>query len=89
MSSDTTTHRQGINRRDVLRMGVSGTVLGASALVIGPTAMSVAAAGDRLPAEWCSQIEPTAGGWKTWVLSSGQRPPIASATGQSRHGERD
>jgi hypothetical protein len=33
MSTDTTTKRPGINRRDVLRMGVSGTVLGAGALM--------------------------------------------------------
>ena len=85
MSSDTMTHRQGINRRDVLRMGVGGTVLGAGALMIGPPAMTVAAAGDRSPAERCSQIEPTAGRWKTWVLSSGRDlrlppPPDRAAT---------
>ena len=85
MASDTTMHRQGINRRDVLRMGVGGTVLGAGALMIGPPAMTVAAAGDRSPAERCSQIEPTAGRWKTWVLSSGRDlrlppPPDRAAT---------
>ncbi|HSS10814.1 MAG TPA: phosphatase PAP2 family protein [Acidimicrobiales bacterium] len=85
MSSDTTMHRQGINRRDILRMGVGGTVLGAGALMIGPPVMTVAAAGDRLPAERCSQIEPTAGRWKTWVLSSGRDlrlppPPDRAAT---------
>jgi hypothetical protein len=84
MSSDTTTHRQGINRRDVLRMGVSGTVLGAGALMIGPQAMTVAAA-DGSSSDRCSQIEPTAGGWKTWVLSSGRDlrlppPPGTAAT---------
>jgi membrane-associated phospholipid phosphatase len=66
-------------------MGVSGTVLGAGALMIGPPAITRAAAADPLPAECGSQIEPTAGGWKTWVLSSGRDlrlppPPDRPAT---------
>jgi hypothetical protein len=47
--------------------------------------MTIATGGDPLPAEQCSQIEPTAGGWKTWVLSSGRDlrlppPPDRPAT---------
>jgi membrane-associated phospholipid phosphatase len=66
-------------------MGVGGTVLGAGALMIGPPAMTVAAAGAPLPAEQCPLIEPTAGRWKTWVLSSGSDlrlppPPDRAAT---------
>jgi membrane-associated phospholipid phosphatase len=47
--------------------------------------MIVAAGADASPADGCSQIEPTAGSWKTWVLSSGRDlrlppPPGTAAT---------
>jgi len=85
MSSETTTRRQGINRRDILRMGISGTALGAGVLMIGSPAIAVAADADRSPTERCEEIEPTAGRWKTWVVPSGSdlrlpAPPSTAAT---------
>jgi membrane-associated phospholipid phosphatase len=68
-------------------MGVSGTALGAGALMVGP-AMAVAAAGEPLSSQQCvPRIEPAAGRWKTFVLSAGSDlrlppPPDRAATGR-------
>jgi membrane-associated phospholipid phosphatase len=86
MSLGTTTNTERINRRDILRMGAGGTVLGAGALLLGAPALSVAADEDRSPAERCTQIEPTAGRWKTWALVSGSdlRLPPPPGTADTR-----
>ena len=82
MAAGLTATRRAVNRRDVLRMGLAGSALGVGgALLAGAT---VAAQADGVEGR-CSQIEPGAGNWKTWVIPSGRAlrvppPPGPSAT---------
>src|ERR1700716_3018717 len=73
-----------LNRRDVLRLGVLGTAVGfTGSLVLSDT--EVAGAADSQDKGRCGLIEPGAGAWKTWVISSGSAvrgppPPSQAAT---------
>jgi len=81
MDMATTTTRARIRRRDLLRIGVAGAGLGAAG-VLARGVPGVLAAGDK-HTESCGQIEPGAGNWKTWVLSSGAEVPLGPPPGAS------
>ena len=59
----------GINRRDVLRLGLAAGVLGATGGLLGAGRI-VRAEGGRAPAAACGPIEPTAGSWDLWLFNS-------------------
>lgn len=74
-----------LNRRDVLRLGLVGAGLGATAVlsacnVAGVTVGGQTATRDRL-------VEPDAGKWKTWVLTSGSqfRPSAPQGSDMTQH----
>src|SRR4030081_2921373 len=73
-----------LNRRELLRLGMMGTAVGLTgSIVLSDTEVAGAAgSGDKGP---CGLIEPGAGAWKTWVISSGSAirvppPPSQAAT---------
>src|ERR1700737_4719774 len=70
-----------MKRRDLLRIGVAGAGLGAAG-VLARGVPAVLAADDQ-HTESCGQIEPGAGNWKTWVLSSGAEVPLGPPPGAS------
>lgn len=75
--------RAAVNRRDVLRMGLAGSALGLGGTLVADQLTVRADENVRAADERCQQIEPTAGSWKTWVLSSGSEfrlgPPPSTA----------
>jgi len=81
MDIATTTTQARIRRRDLLRIGVAGAGLGAVG-VLGRGA-PIALAADREHGDGCGLVEPGAGNWKTWVLSSGREVPVAPPPGAS------
>jgi membrane-associated phospholipid phosphatase len=72
-----------LSRRDLLRLGMVGSAMGlAGGLLLEGTRPAQAA---ELKDKACSQIEPGAGAWRTWVISSGSGinvppPPGAEAS---------
>lgn len=76
----TTTHAR-MKRRDLLRIGVAGAGLGAVGL-LGRGA-PIALAADDKHTDSCGLIEPGAGNWRTWVLSSGREIPLGPPPGAS------
>jgi membrane-associated phospholipid phosphatase len=81
MDIPTTITRARINRRDILRIGVAGAGLGAAA-VLGRGVVT-ARADNPKPGDRCGLVEPGAGNWKTWVLSSGSEIAVAPPPGES------
>jgi membrane-associated phospholipid phosphatase len=76
-----TSHR--LSRRDVLRLGMAGAATGLSGGLLLEGIRPVKAAESNAKAS--GQIEPGAGAWKTWVISSGSAikvppPPDADET---------
>ena len=75
-----------LTRRDLLRLGMAGTALGlASGLVLEEARPARAAEKEGEGEASCGQLEPGAGAWKTWVISSGSAinvppPPGRAAT---------
>jgi len=85
MESKLAADRLGYNRRDVLRLGLTAGVLGASGALLGAQRIARADQGGRSPDATCALIEPTAGTWTPWLFSSvsGLRaapPPGAAMT---------
>jgi membrane-associated phospholipid phosphatase len=73
-----------LNRRDVLRLGLATGVIGATGGLLGASRIARAEGGNS-PIAACGPIEPTAGTWDLWLLSSvsGLRaapPPGAAMT---------
>jgi hypothetical protein len=70
-----------ISRTALLKSG--GALVGTAALLgMAPKALAATdATGTRGPTG--DQIEPAAGGWKTWVLSSGRQLPLPPPPGQA------
>jgi membrane-associated phospholipid phosphatase len=81
MDTATTTTRTRINRRDILRIGAAGAGLGA----VGMLARGIppVRADDQKKNDQCGLVEPGAGSWKTWVLSSGSEVPVPPPPGHS------
>jgi hypothetical protein len=73
--------RARINRRDLMRIGVAGAGLGA----VGAVGRGIATvrAEDNSHRDACGMVEPGAGNWKTWVLSSGSEVVVAPPPGES------
>lgn len=72
-----------LSRRDVLRLGMAGTAVGLAGGLILERTMPVKASGSE--GRPCAPLEPSAGTWKTWVISSGSAinvppPPGAAET---------
>jgi membrane-associated phospholipid phosphatase len=62
--------RAAVKRRDVLRMGLAGSALGIGGALALDQQTARADENVRAADQRCQQIEPTAGNWKTWVVSS-------------------
>jgi membrane-associated phospholipid phosphatase len=72
-----------LSRRDLLRLGMAGAAVGLSGGLLLEGARPAQAA--ELKDKSCAQIEPGAGAWRTWVISSGSSinvppPPGAHAS---------
>ena len=69
-----------LSRRDLLRLGMAGTAVGlAGGLLLEGTRPAKAAESNG---QACGQIEPGAGDWKTWVISSGSAISVPPPPGE-------
>jgi membrane-associated phospholipid phosphatase len=80
MDIATTTTRARIKRRDLLRIGVAGAGLGAAGVLA--RGVPIVLADDKEQADSCGLVEPGAGNWRTWVLSSGREVALAPPPGE-------
>ncbi|HEV2030309.1 MAG TPA: phosphatase PAP2 family protein [Candidatus Dormibacteraeota bacterium] len=71
-----------LTRRDLLRLGMAGTAIGLASGFALEEARPVHAA-DSPGKEPCGQVEPGAGAWKTWVISSGSAIKVPPPPGQA------
>jgi membrane-associated phospholipid phosphatase len=78
-----------LSRRDVLRIGVAGTAVGLGGSLLLKETLPAKAA--ELKDKNCAQIEPGAGAWRTWVISSGSAinvpPPPGTAETRAELGQ--
>ncbi|HEV3097048.1 MAG TPA: phosphatase PAP2 family protein [Candidatus Dormibacteraeota bacterium] len=83
METNSATHARLIRRRDLLRLGLAGTALGVGGTLLVDRPIRVQADPSSQAADDCRQVEPTAGNWKTWVLTSGSEIPVPPPPGVS------
>jgi membrane-associated phospholipid phosphatase len=70
-----------LSRRDLLRIGVAGTAVGLGGSLLLKEALPAKAA--EADGKKCAQIEPGAGAWRTWVISSGSAINVPPPPGPS------